>query len=48
MFSGLDLIYAEVAEGVVGIFSLGHTFLKCPVGSLGDVEVEGLDLGFNI
>ena len=48
MFRGLDFIYAEMAEGVVGIPSLVHTFLKCPVGSLGDVEVEGFDLRFDI
>ena len=48
MFSGLDFIDAKVAEGVVGILSLVHMFLKCPVGSLGDVEVEGFDLRFKI
>ena len=48
VFSGLDLIDAKVAEGVVGVLSLDHAFLECPVGSLGDIEVEGFDLGFNI
>jgi hypothetical protein len=44
VLSGLDFIDAKVAEGFIGILSM--KFLKCPVGSLGDVE--GFDLRFNI
>ena len=48
MFRGLNFIYAEMAEGVIGIPSLVHKLLKRPVGPLGDVQVERFDLWFHI
>ena len=48
MFRSLDFIYAEMAEGIIWILSLIHKLLECPVGPLGDVQVERLDLWFHI
>ena len=48
MFGGLYFIGAKVAESIIGLLGLVQGFAQCPVGSLRDVEVEFLDLGFNI
>ena len=48
MFGGLYFIGAKVAEGIIRILGLVGGFAQCPVGSIRDVEVEFLNLGFNI
>ena len=45
MFGSLYFVGAKVAEGIVGLV---RGFAQCPVGSLRDVKVEFLYLGFNI
>ena len=48
MFRSLDFVFAEMAEGIIWVFSLIHKLLERPVGPLGDVQVERLDLWLHI
>ena len=48
MFGGLNFSGAQLAKRVIRIFSLVSVFLKRPVCSFGDVEIEGFNFWFYV